>query len=563
MASTLPRLPLFEAIAAHDLKSTAVVHNPSGRAFTYGELAHDVANAIEDLRGKAGGKPLVGERVAFLVENGYDYLVTLLSIFATHAIAVPLCTTHPDHELRYIIDHSSALMLLASSKFEEKAHSIIAEGTTNKPIIGVEKILAGSKSAERIDLVDCDSAEIQRGGLMLYTSGTTSRPKGVVLPQSAQTAQSRSLLQAWNYTKSDRLLHVLPLHHIHGVVNALLTPLFVGASIEFLFPFNAQAVWDRFAAPFLTPKPNSPTHVPISFFTVVPTVYNRLISLFPTLPQATQDAIRTATSPNNLRLNISGSAALPTPTKAAWSAITNGNVLLERYGMTEIVMGLSCGLDPSSRIDGSVGWPLPGVQVRLVDVETSQIIAEGQEVTSDGKERLGEIQIKGATVFKEYWANPNATQSEFVDGWFKTGDVAIRRQPAKDVANKEPWQTGWIYYIQGRLSSDIIKTGGEKVSALEVEREMLALAEVSEVAVVAVPSDVWGQKVSAIVVLSEKGKTAGKEGGKWSKLNMRQALRDKLANYKIPLDMKVVEALERNAMGKVNKKELVKVVYGL
>jgi len=194
MTSTLPRQPIFEAIAAHDLKRIAIVHNPSGRAFTYGELAHDVANAVESLKTKADGKSLEGERVAFLVENGYDYvganflsiesivikqtanghlIVTLLSIFANNAVAVPLCTTHPSYELRYIIDQSEAMMLLSSEKFKDKAQDVLSEGTINQPIIAVEKILEGTKSTESIELVECSSND---GGLMLYTSGTTSRP---------------------------------------------------------------------------------------------------------------------------------------------------------------------------------------------------------------------------------------------------------------------------------------------------------------------------------------------------------------------------------------------------
>ncbi|KAF2665146.1 acetyl-CoA synthetase-like protein [Microthyrium microscopicum] len=565
MASTLPRLPIFEAIANHDLKRNAVVHNPSGRTFTYGELAHDVADAIEELKIKAQGKSLDGERVAFLVENGYDYIVTFLSIIANNAIAVPLCTTHPNYELRYIIDQCEAFMLLSSEKFQEKAQDVMKEGTVTKPIIAVEKILEGSKSAERVELLD---VKMDQSGLMLYTSGTTSRPKGVLLPESALTAQSRSLLKAWKYSSKDRLLHVLPLHHIHGVVNALLTPLFAGSTIEFMFPFKANDVWDRLAAPFL-PKSSAPESLkqPITFFTVVPTIYSLLLSTHPSLSPELQEATRKAISPENLRVNISGSAALPTPTKAAWTNLANGNVLLERYGMTEVGMALSCGLDYRDRVDGSVGWPLPGVEARLVDSDTNQIIKTGEEFDADGKERYGEIQLRGATVFKEYFRNPEATAKDFVEGedghgrWFKTGDVAVRR-PVEGVSSSQDWAKGPMYFIQGRKSADILKTGGEKVSALEVEREMLSLPEVSECAVVGLPSDKWGQKVVAVVVLSEKGRTAGKEGKQWSPLDMRRALKANLANYKIPQDMKVVQSIPRNAMGKINKKDLVKTVYG-
>lgn len=382
------------------------------------------------------------------------------------------------------------------------------------------------------------------------------------------TAQSKSLLKAWNYQSSDVLLHVLPLHHIHGTVNALLTPLFAGATIEFQFPFNATAVWERLGAPFLS-NPD-PEKKPITFLTVVPTIYTRLLSSHRSLSPELQAATKKALLPENMRLNISGSAALPTPVKSAWKELSGGNVLLERYGMTEVGMALSCGLDFADRVDGSVGWPLPSVEARLVDTDTGEIIKEGEELDADGRERQGEIQLRGPTIFNEYWQNEEATRKEFVKGedgkgkWFKTGDVAVRREVpgAGKGAPGQEWCKGKMYFIQGRKSADIIKTGGEKVSALEIEREMLSLPQVEEVAVVGLPSEAWGQKVAAVVVLSETGKTAGRGGKAWGAMDMRRALKDVLANYKIPQEMRIVETIPRNAMGKINKKALVKELWG-
>jgi malonyl-CoA/methylmalonyl-CoA synthetase len=368
------------------------------------------------------------------------------------------------------------------------------------------------------------------------------------------TAQSQSLITAWNYMPSDHLLHVLPLHHIHGTINAILAPLFAGSTIEFLFPFNPTAVWTRFAAPFL---PNSKIKEPITFFTVVPTVYNRLLSTFSSLPPDLQTAAREGISPAHLRLNISGSSALPTPTKKSWTDLSSGNILLERYGMTEVGMALSCGLPFASRVDGSVGWPLPTVEVRLVDTETNKVILPGEEIDDNGKERDGEIQLRGPTIFREYWRNEKATREEHVEGedgkgrWFKTGDVAVRRAvPATGQSNGEnpTWAQGPMYFIRGRKSADIIKSGGEKVSALEVERELLSLPQVEEAAVVAVPSGKWGQKVGAVVIL--KPDAEGKGRKKWGPMDMRRALKERLANYKIPQVMKIVDEIPRNAMGK-------------
>ncbi|MCJ1304423.1 hypothetical protein MMC08_007235 [Hypocenomyce scalaris] len=561
MASTLPKLPVFEAIAGHDPQSTAVVHSTSGRRFTYGGLLTDVTEAKDRLRQAAGDTNMDGQRVAFLVENGYDYV-------GSNCIAVPLSSGFPASELRYILDNSEALMLLASEKFKDKAQEVVKEGLEEKPILGmVEKRQGGEGGSS--SHVQLEGTQENQAGMMLYTSGTTSRPKGVVLPEPVLTAQARSLLKAWNYTPNDHLLHVLPLHHIHGTINALMTPLFAGSTIEFMFPFNVTAVWERLAAPFLPEdqREGKPKEK-ITFLTVVPTIYNRLLASHADLRTSIHDASKEAISPQNLRLNISGSAALPTPTKASWTALSSGNVLLERYGMTEVGMALSCGLDYNDRVDGSVGWPLPFVEARLIDTETNEIIQPGSEISQDGKDREGEIQLRGPTIFKEYWRNPKATSEEFVEGedgkgrWFKTGDVATRRTIDGAGQSGQAWARGPMYFIRGRKSVDIIKTGGEKVSALEIERELLSCPQISEAAVVGLPSEQWGQKVAAIVVLDPKHAQSGRGGKVWGAMDMRRALKDRLAAYKIPQEMRVVQEVPKNAMGKINKKNLVKEIWG-
>ncbi|KAI0384035.1 acetyl-CoA synthetase-like protein [Hypomontagnella monticulosa] len=764
MASTLtlPKLPIFEAIAGHNPQSTAIVHCLSRRTFKYGELLPDVCRVRDRIFDAAGKSDIRGERVAFLIENSYDYVVTYLAILAAHAIALPLSPPFPAPELQYILSHSQAILLLHSPKYAAKVDEVLTtpskelDVTPSPTPVELPKHLGAiSETFETVTLVEDE--DVEGAGMMLYTSGTTNRPKGVLLPESALTAQARALIEAWKYSPSDRLLHVLPLHHIHGTVNAVLTPLLAGSSIEFLFPFNADTVWRRFASPFLnspeviaaTAKTNGVTHavktngvvngiahplkangiskpngvphpvktngfqppiveangtytpvtetngtttpatelngfgqpitseisrlaavishlaaevnnlaakisqpvaltnglnhvisqqtngvaaspalsangfntpivetnglttpivesvkqaeppksvpasapvesleneakyknmsrVKVTFFTVVPTVYTRLLSTHKTLPPSVAEAGRIAISPEHMRVSISGSAALPTPVKRAWKDLSRGNVLLERYGMTEVGMALSCGLDFGDRVDGSVGWPLPGVEARLVDNETGVVIedtpatadsAEDQPLQENGekKEHSGEIQLRGANVFREYWANPTATAKEFVpadDGkgpWFKTGDVAVRR-PVPSAGNgvSGEWAQGPMYFILGRQSADIIKSGGEKVSALEVERELLSLPEISEAAVVAVPSGKWGQKVGAVVIHSPE---YVRDHGAWRPLDMRRALKGRLANYKIPQVLRVVEHIPRNAMGKINKKDLLRKVF--
>ncbi|KAI0023741.1 AMP-binding enzyme-domain-containing protein [Xylariomycetidae sp. FL0641] len=625
---TLPKLPVFVAISQHDPKSPAVVHCLSGRTFKYGELLPDVCRVRDQIYDAAGRTDLTGERIAFLVENSYDYAVTFLAILAARAIAQPLSPPFPPAELQYILSHSQALLLLHSAKFASKAKEVLATSSDDSaknadtkfnPLLKAVEVPKhqglGENNASYEKVTISEDTNADGAGMMLYTSGTTARPKGVLLPESALTAQSLSLVEAWKYSPEDRLLHVLPLHHIHGLVNAVLAPLFAGSTIEFLFPFNADTVWRRFAMPFVdaptngassgTAKPTGATavngaasegdvptvstsdseasaptpkissgatsgseddaryanlsRVPITFFTAVPTVYTRLLSTYEGLPSFIREKARTATNPQNMRLAISGSAALPTPIKRAWRELSQGSELLERYGMTEVGMALSCGLEPVDRVDASVGWPLPGVEARLVDTDTHEVIPES---TLD---HAGELQLRGPNIFREYWANAAATAKERVEDdagktWFKTGDIAMRRAapPHAGTGASGAWAVGPMYSILGRQSADIIKSGGEKVSALEVERELLSLDAVREAAVLAVPSGRWGQKVGAVLVL-DLSKTPNNQP--WKPMDMRRALRDRLANYKIPQVLRVVDAIPRNAMGKVNKKQLVAQVF--
>lgn len=456
-------------------------------------------------------------------------------------------------------------MLLSSAKYVNLAREVMSGGLERAPIFyQVEEL--GRDTGDEFEVRPTEVSCAGSGGLMLYTSGTTARPKGVLLSDATLTAQARSLLTAWNYQPSDHVLHVLPLHHIHGTVNALLAPLLAGCSVEFMYPFNADEVWKRLAAPFLHSDRARAATPTISFFTAVPTIWARLIRAYQSLSSELQKAGKEAVSRKNLRLNISGSAALPTPIRDAWTDISGGNILLERYGMTEVGMALSCGLDDVDRVESSVGWPLPFVEARLSETIDATgfetIIMPGEEIDpASGKERQGEIQLRGPTIFKEYWRNPAATEKEFTpDGWFKTGDIAIRRSvPGAGQGKSGSWARGPAYFILGRHSADIIKSGGEKVSALEVERELMSLPIVSECAVVGLPSESWGQKVAAVVVLSDM---CVKDDEPWSLQDMRSALRSRLAAYKIPQDLQVVPTIKRNAMGKVNKKELVAAVFG-
>lgn len=485
-------------------------------------------------------------------------VVTLLALLASNARAVPLAPSLPPSELSYLLEHSEASALVSSAKYDALTLKVLKDGDGKQlRHVHIGKLLNGSTICDDISF---DGHVDVTGGIMLYTSGTTARPKGVLLDQEVLMAQANSLIQAWKYSATDRLLHVLPLHHIHGIVNALVTPLLAGSSIEFLFPFTPDAVWRRLAQPFL-PDDQPPQHqrAPITFLTAVPTVWARILQTHRDLPPEVQKAAEEAIRRENLRLNISGSAALPVPVKQSWTQLSKGNVLLERFGMTEVGMALSCGLADVDRIDGSVGWPLPTVEARLVDTDTNEVLSKDRFETGAGTERSGEIQLRGPTTFKGYWRDEQATQKAFTsDGWFKTGDIAVRR-PVSGTGHGH--SAGDPYFILGRESADIIKMGGEKISALEIERELLSLPQIQECAVVALPSETWGQQIAAVVVLSKEGKAAGTDGAAWTAMDMRRALKGRLNAYKIPRRVRIVSEIRRNAMGKVNKKELVASIF--
>ena len=274
--------------------------------------------------------------------------------------------------------------------------------------------------------------------------------------------------------------------------------------------FDAESVWERFVETELT------------LFMAVPTIYAKLAAAWDGADSG--KGAKWSEACKQFRLMVSGSAALPVKMLEKWEAIS-GHRLLERYGMTEIGMALSNPLH-GERVAGHVGTPLPGVKIRLVGDEETEV-GEGEE---------GEIQVKGPSVFREYWRRETAMEEAFVDGWFKSGDVAVVRNG--------------IYRILGRNSVDIIKTGGYKVSALEIEEVLRTHDAIGECAVVGIPNDEWGEIVAAAVVLSEHGTMTLKPFREWAK-----AL---LAPYKVPKRVLVVDALPRNAMGKVTKADVVK-----
>jgi malonyl-CoA/methylmalonyl-CoA synthetase len=471
---------------------------PEG-TFSYRQLLDASGQVAACLLG--GADDLREARVAFLVPPGFDYVATQWGIWRAGGVAVPLCVMHPRPELEHVMDDSQSAMVVAHPQFEEMLRPMVEERGA-RLVLTTQTIRTAPRSLPPIDP--------RRRAMMLYTSGTTSKPKGVVTTHRNIAAQVTSLIEAWEWTADDHLLHALPLHHIHGIVVALTCALWAGATCELLPRFDAEKVWERIIGGKVT------------LFMGVPTMYAKLIAAWEATSPERQQKMSEACA--KLRLMVSGSAALPVSVREKWKRIS-GHVLLERYGMTETGMILSNPLR-GQRLPGCVGAPLPGVEVRLVDDDGNDVAAGTP----------GEVLVRGAGVFLEYWNRPEATAQAFRDGWFCTGDVAV-------------WENG-VYRLLGRKSVDIIKTGGYKVSALEIEEVLREHPNVAECAVVGIPDATWGERVCAALVL--------KTGSDLTLESLRTWAKERLAAYKVPTKILTLDALPRNAMGKVTKPEVAR-----
>jgi malonyl-CoA/methylmalonyl-CoA synthetase len=498
-------LPLVAQAQRHG-RQTAVVDAQG--AFTYNELLDASSRVAAALL--SGREDLHEERVAFLVTPGFPWVAAQWGIWRAGGVAVPLPLNSAGPELEYFIDDTGA----SASVWDAQAAPVLAPIAAARSIRAIcyEQIPA-LQPAESADSHIYINRE--RRAMILYTSGTTSRPKGVVTTHANITAQIMTLVEAWEWSADDRILLCLPLHHVHGIINVVSCALWSGATCQMLPRFDANAVWDSIAGGSVT------------LFMAVPTIYVKLIAAWEKASPERRACLSQACA--RLRLMVSGSAALPVSTLRRWKEIS-GHTLLERYGMTEIGMALSNPLR-GERVPGSVGTPLPSVEVQLVG-EDGVPVAPGT---------LGEIEVRGPSVFLEYWGRPEATRVAFRDGWFRTGDTAV-------IENENG-----VYRIFGRTNIDILKTGGHKVSALEIEDALREHPAVAECAVVGVPDAEWGERVAAAVVLKE----GLKDGDVLDLPSLRAWAKELMAAHKVPSRLVVVDALPRNAMGKVMKPSVV------
>lgn len=402
--------------------------------------------------------------------------------------------------------------------------------------------------------------------MIVYTSGTTNKPKGVVLSHLNLEAQVSSLTNAWKIQPTDTILHSLPLHHVHGLINAMLLPMNAGGKVIMLPKFDTEKVWSHLL------NINMPQKDRVTLFMGVPTIYNYLIQEYDKLfSKDTQmsEYIKTHCK-SKIRLMVSGSAPLAQTVFQRWHEIT-GHKLLERYGMTEIGMALSNTLKEDKvkqRLPTFVGHPLPNVQIRITRPENiNEVLLEAQGEPNKGlwseaedekiatiklspgtpndTEIIGHLQVKGPAVFSEYWNQPEATKKEFTaDGFFITGD-SVSYDPAVS-----------SFKILGRTSCDIIKSRGYKISALEMETKLLENRSIQDCAVIGVPHDAFGQQIIALVIRNAKEQeTPEQEAEAVNAIN--KWCQTKFADYGLPT-IKIVNKLPRNQMGKVNKAELLK-----
>jgi len=442
---------------------------------------------------------------------------------ASGVIHVPINTRYKADEARHILEDSGAVAVLTGQQGDE-CHGVLDEILRERRPPGLREVIplssvfpsspskkSSSSSFSPKQMFPSEPPADDDVAMLIYTSGTTGKSKGVALSYRALEENTRAVMDLWRFTERDRLLLALPLFHVHGLCLGVAGALLAGFTLLLEERFDAARVVEAFAREGAT------------VFMGVPTMYVRLLEHLEAHPESAA-ALRKA------RLFTAGSAPLPAADFRAFQEKT-GHAILERYGMSETLFTLSNPYDGERR-PGTVGSPVPGCAIRLVDDDRREPPAG----------ELGEIQVKGSGVMNGYWQRPDETAAAFRDGWFLTGDVARRDAD------------GYVTIV-GRSSVDIIKSGGFKISAREIEDVLRRHPAVKDAAVVGVPDRVWGQRIAAALVLKE---TSPPDAPGSACVAVAAFAAEHLADYKKPRDLRVVAELPRNALGKVQKHLLVK-----
>jgi acyl-CoA synthetase (AMP-forming)/AMP-acid ligase II len=502
-ATNEPRVErLFRALRDRSA-DTAVVEPGGTAALTYGELGDRVDAVAVRLR-ELGLAP--GDRVAIWADPAAEFFVALLAIYRSRAIAVPINTRYRAAEARHVLDDSGAVAIL-----HDRPVAVDAIASANLRL----RIAFGEPSKDERSLTELSTPGVRLeepgprdadGALIVYTSGTTGPSKGALLSFRAIVDNMLALTELWRWSPDDRLVLALPLFHVHGLCIGLHGALLHGMTSILLPKFTPEGVVQAF-------RDHGGT-----LFMGVPTMYARLLEHLETHPPHAEPLARG-------RLFTAGSAALAPEHLERFETLT-GHRIVERYGMTETLITLSNPHDGERRA-GAVGRPVPGCEIRIVDDDL-------HDVPDDTP---GELLVRSNGMMERYWGRPEATAAAFHDGWFWTGDV-VRRDA-----------DGYVRIV-GRKSIDIIKSGGFKIAAKEIEAILERHPAVREAAVLGLSDPKWGERITAVVVLAPEVELA----------NPTEALPafvgEHLADYKRPRTVVVLEALPRNALGKVEKVRL-------
>ncbi|MGE5564733.1 MAG: malonate--CoA ligase [Parcubacteria group bacterium] len=463
---------LWDALSAGHDPAAPFLERPDGTVDTYADLMAHTARLAQALAARGVGP---GDRVAAQLEKTPENLYLYLATIRAGAVFLPLNTAYTEAEVEYFVSDAEPRLLVRDetlAELVEEARGLSAEFAT--------------VAREPNDLA-----------AICYTSGTTGRSKGAMLTHANLVSNARTLTQLWRFTADDVLIHALPIYHVHGLFVATNIVLTAGASMIFRPKFDAAESLSLF------PRATA--------LMGVPTFYTRLLAQ----PGLTREAV------SHMRVFISGSAPLLADTHREWAERT-GTAILERYGMTETGMNTS---NPyhGERVAGTVGFPLPDVQLRIADPETGRVLPQGE---------IGVIEVKGPNVFAGYWRQPQKTAAEFrADGFFVTGDLG------------KIDERGYVHIV-GR-GKDLIISGGLNVYPKEVETEIDGLPGVVESAVVGLSHPDLGEAVTAVVAVHP--------GSKLTEAEVLSALSERLARFKQPKRVLFVQDLPRNAMGKVQK----------
>jgi len=488
---------MFDAIEAAARHEATLLHLPDGRSWSYGDMLAFSGRLAARLV-QRGVKP--GDRVAAQVDKSAEALMLYLASLRAGAVFLPLNTAYTLFELDYFVGDARPRLLVVPPALREAAaplavrHGAQLETLDDK---GGGSLIENLPNAEGFEDVARGSDDL---AAILYTSGTTGRSKGAMLSHDNLLSNAQVLKDYWRFDRTDRLIHALPTYHTHGLFVATNVILLAGASMDFLPRFDPRQVLS------LMPSATS--------MMGVPTFYVRLLEL------AELSRANTA----RMRLFVSGSAPLLADTHRQFEERT-GHRILERYGMTETNMNTSNPYD-GDRVAGTVGFPLPGIDLRIADPETGAVVSQGE---------IGVIEVRGPNVFKGYWRMPEKTAAEFrPDGFFITGDLASVDEH------------GYVTIV-GR-GKDLVISGGFNVYPKEVELAIDAIAGVVESAVIGLPHPDFGEGVTAVIV--------PEQGAVLDEAAVLKAIGSEMARYKHPKRVLFVDELPRNAMGKVQKNVL-------